>query len=64
MVRLHEKGDEHHHTLPCQHALAEARHTYVNAAGVVGDRKGWLFRTAQAHNGKVLSENPMSQRDA
>ena len=50
--------------MPCHLALAEALHAYINAAGIVGDRKGWLFRTARGHNGKVLSDNPMTQADA
>jgi integrase len=62
-VRLHEKGGKHH-TMPCHHALAEALHAYISAAGVADDRKGWLFRTARGHNGKVLSEDPLSQPDA
>ncbi len=62
-VRLHEKGGKQH-TMPCHHALAEALHAYIDAAGLAEDRKGWLFRTARGHNGKVLSENPMTQPDA
>src|SRR3954469_25104869 len=62
-IRLHEKGGKHH-TMPCHHALAEALHAYINAAGIADDRKGWLFRTARAHNRTVLSEKPMSQPDA
>jgi integrase len=62
-VRLHEKGGKHH-TMPCHHALAEALHAYINAAGIAGDRKGWLFRTARGHNGKVLCAMPMTQTDA
>ena len=59
-VRLHEKGGKHH-TMPCHHALAEALHTYIAAARLAEDRKGWLFRTARGHNGKVLSaDNPMT----
>ena len=50
--------------MPCHHALAEALHAYISAAGIAGDRKGWLFRTARGYNGKVLSENPMYQSDA
>jgi len=53
-----------HHTMPCHHALAEALHAYIDAAGIADDRKGWLFRTARGHNGKVLSKNPMTQSDA
>jgi hypothetical protein len=33
---------------------------YIDAAGIVEDRKGWLFRTARGHNGKVLSKNPQT----
>jgi hypothetical protein len=29
---------------------------YIDAAGIVDDRKGWLFRTARGHNGTTLSE--------
>ena len=62
-VRLHEKGGKHH-TMPCHHTLAEALHAYIGAAGIADDPKGWLFRTARGHNGKLLSENPMTQPDA
>jgi site-specific recombinase XerD len=62
-IRLHEKGGKPH-TMPCHHALAEALHAYINAAGIAEDRKGWLFRTARGHNGKVLSDKPMAQPDA
>jgi site-specific recombinase XerC len=50
--------------MPCHHALAEALHAYIDAAGIAEDRKGWLFRTARGHNGTALSNNPMSQPDA
>jgi site-specific recombinase XerD len=62
-VRLHEKGGKQH-AMPCHHALAEALRAYIDAAGIAEDRKGWLFRTARGHNGKVLSPKPMSQPDA
>ena len=42
-VRLHEKGGKQH-SMPCHHALAEALHAYINAAGIAEDRKGVLFR--------------------
>ena len=44
-LRLHEKGGKHHE-MPCHHALAEALHAYIAAAGIADDRKGWLFRTS------------------
>jgi hypothetical protein len=28
--------------MPCHHALAEAPHAYIAAAGIADDRKGWL----------------------
>ena len=62
-IRLHEKGGKQH-AMPCHHALAEALRAYIDAAGIVDDRKGWLFRTARGHKGDVLSGRPMSQPDA
>ena len=62
-LRLHEKGGKHH-AMPCHHALAEALHAYIAAAGIAEDRKGWLFRTSRGHNATVLSEQPMNQSDA
>jgi integrase len=51
------------HSMPCHHALAEALRAYIDAAGIVEDRKGWLFRTARGHNGSVLSDKAMNQPD-
>jgi integrase len=62
-IRLHEKGGKQH-SMPCHHALAEALRAYIDAAGIIEDRKGWLFRTARRHNGSTLSDKPMSQPDA
>ena len=49
--------------MPCHHALAEALHTDINAAGIAEDRKGWLFRTARGHTAKccrpIRWPNPM-----
>jgi integrase len=36
-LRLHEKGGKHHE-MPCHHALAEALHAYIAAAGIADDR--------------------------
>jgi site-specific recombinase XerD len=63
MIRLHEKGGKQH-AMPCHHALAEALHAYINAAGIADDRKGILFRTASGHNGNALSDQPMDQSAA
>jgi site-specific recombinase XerD len=62
-IRLHEKGGKEH-AMPCHHALAEALRAYIDAAAIVDDRKGWLFRTARGHKGNALSGKPMSQPDA
>jgi integrase len=62
-VKLHEKGGNQH-AMPCHHALAEALRTYIDAAGIAEDRRGWLFRMARGHNGTTLSDKPMSQPDA
>jgi site-specific recombinase XerD len=62
-IRLHEKGGKQH-AMPCHHALAEALHTYIAAAGIAEERKGCLFRTARGHIATVLSDRPMSQSDA
>jgi site-specific recombinase XerD len=62
-IRLHEKGGKHH-TMPCHHALAEALHAYINAAGIAEDRKGLLFRTSSGHNGNTLSDQAMDQSAA
>ena len=63
VVRLHEKGGKQH-AMPCHHALAEALHDYITAAGIGGDRKGFLFRTARGHVATALSGQPMTQPDA
>ncbi len=50
--------------MPAHHALAEAVHACVAAAGIGEDRKGWLFRTAKGWRPDLLSERPMQQGDA
>jgi site-specific recombinase XerD len=62
-VQLHEKGGKEH-AMPCHHALAEALNAYIDSAGIVEDRKGWLFRTSPGHSATVLTEQPMNQADA
>ena len=61
-LRLHEKGGKQH-AMPCHHALADALHAYLAAAGIGDDRKGVLFRTARDRGG-VLSDRAMRQTDA
>jgi len=53
-IRLHEKGGKEH-AMPCHHALAEALHAYIAAAGITEDRKGFLFRTSRGHTATALS---------
>jgi site-specific recombinase XerD len=63
VIRLHEKGGKHH-AMPCHHALSEALHAYIAAAGIAEDRKGFLFRTSPGHRGTVLTDQPMDQSAA
>ena len=63
VVRLQEKGGRQH-AMPAHHALAEAVHAYVAAAGIAEDRKGWLFRSGKGRRADLLSARPMRQEDA
>lgn len=49
--------------MPCHHKLEEYVDAYVEAAGIAGDRKGPLFRTAAGKTGR-LTGNPLTRRDA
>jgi integrase len=60
---LHEKGGKEH-VMPCHHALAEALHAYIAAAGISDDRKGVLFRTSPGHDADRLAARAMTQPDA
>jgi integrase/recombinase XerD len=62
-VRLHEKGGKLH-TLPCHHNLDRYLDEYIAAAGIAGDPKGWLFRTARDRSGLALTGNALWQKDA
>jgi integrase/recombinase XerD len=61
-VQLHEKGGKRHE-VPCHHKLEEYLNAYVDAAGIRGDRKAPLFRTAAGKTGR-LTGSPMTRRDA
>ena len=61
-VRLHEKGGKQHE-MPCHHNLETYLHDYIEAAGIKGDSKGFLFRSATRRYG-VLKEGSMTQPDA
>lgn len=60
-IRLHEKGGKEHE-MPCHHSLEEYLHAYIEGAGLVGDPKGYLFRTVPRRSG-VLTDRPMVQAD-
>jgi site-specific recombinase XerD len=61
-LRLHEKGGKVH-DMPCHHNLEAYLDSYVAAAGIAGDKKGPLFRTAVGKT-KRLTANPMRESDA
>ena len=61
-VRLHEKGGKRHE-MPCHHNLEAYLQAYIEGAGLAGDDKAYLFRTARGRTGRLSSE-PMSQPDA
>jgi hypothetical protein len=50
-------------SMPCHHALAEALHAYIAAAGITADKKAFLFRTSRGYGGTVLAEQSMTQVD-
>src|ERR1700734_947269 len=58
-VRLHKKGGKQHE-MPCNHNLEAYLDAYINAAGLAGDLKGYLFRTVR---GRALTTNPLAHAD-
>jgi integrase/recombinase XerD len=60
-LRLHEKNGKLNE-MPCHHKLEEYLDAYVTAAGVAGDRKGPLFRSATGKT-KKLGGGAMSRTD-
>jgi integrase len=60
-LRLHEKGGKQHE-MPAHHTLEEYLDAYIDAAGIAGDRKGPLFRTAP-RTSAALTRNPMRTAD-
>ena len=60
-LRLREKGDKVNE-MPCHHKLEEYLAAYIRAAGIEGDRKRPLFRSAIGKTG-LLSERPMLHVD-
>ena len=60
-LRLHEKNGKVNE-MPCHHKLETYLDEYLEAAGIVGVRKGMLFRTAIGKTGK-LAAKAMSRTD-
>jgi site-specific recombinase XerD len=60
-LRLIEKNGKLNE-MPCHHKLEEFLDAYVKTAGIKGDRKGPLFRSAVGGTG-VLTGKPMSRTD-
>jgi site-specific recombinase XerD len=60
-LRLHEKNGKLNE-MPCHHKLEDYLDAYIDAAGLHGDRKGPLFRSAIGKTG-VLTGKPMSRTD-
>ncbi len=60
-LRLQEKNGKDHQ-MPAHHTLEEYLDAYLHAAGIAGDPKGPLFRTA-TRTGDALTERPMRPAD-
>ena len=60
-MRLEEKGGKHHE-MPAHHNLEAYLDAYLNAAGIRGQKKTSLFRSARGKT-KTLTENPMARGD-
>lgn len=58
-ARLHEKGGKDHE-MPAHHTLVEWLDAYIEAAGIAGDAKGILFRSANRRTGR-LTDRPLAQ---
>jgi len=61
-LRLHEKGGKHHE-VPAHHKAEEYLDAYVTTAGIGGDRKTPLFRSAAGRAG-LLGASRLSRKDA
>jgi integrase/recombinase XerD len=61
-LRLHEKGGKRHE-VPAHHNADAYLQAYVEAAGIAGDKKGSLFRSAAGKTQK-LTYRPMDPNDA
>jgi site-specific recombinase XerD len=61
-VRLHEKGGKRHE-MPAHHNLEAYLDAYIESAGIRGDGKAPLVRSAAGRTG-TLTEKPMNRVDA
>jgi site-specific recombinase XerD len=61
-LRMHEKGGKQHE-MPVHHTLEAYLDSYIQAAGIEGDRKGPLFRASNRKT-DILSERPLDREDA
>jgi len=61
-LRLQEKSGKQH-AMPVHHTLEAYLDSYIQAAGIAGDKKGPLFRSALTKNGQ-LSERPLDRVNA
>ena len=60
--RLHEKGGKRHE-VPAHHNADAYLHAYIEAAGIAGEKKSPLFRSAAGKTQK-LTDRPMDPNDA
>jgi integrase/recombinase XerD len=59
-LRLHEKGGKRHE-VPCHHILRKYLDDWIDAAGIGGDKKDWLFRSVG--KGDRPTKNRMDTND-
>jgi integrase/recombinase XerD len=61
-LRLHEKGGKFHE-VPAHHNAEAYLDAYLQAAGIAGERKAPLFRSAAGKTGR-LTDQPLERRNA
>jgi integrase len=61
-VRLHEKGGKFHE-VPVHHKAEKYPDAYIEAEGIVFEKKGPLFRSSRGKSGK-LNKNPLRRENA